>query len=63
MSTPYRDQWMLERPRQERRERDASHEARQPRTSRDRGRGAHEVVRSAFYRPVRRRPRWIDRDT
>jgi hypothetical protein len=62
VGTSYNDQWVLERPRPEPDERAASHEQ-QPRTLRDRGRGAHEAVRPAFHRPVRKRPRWIDRDT
>ena len=62
MSTPYKDQWVLERPRPESHERGAPHEAQQPCTAGDRGRGAHESVRSGFHRPVRKRPRWIDRD-
>lgn len=64
MSTPYKDQWVLERRRPEPHERVAPHGAQQPCTVPDRVRGgAHEVVRSPFHRPVRKRPRWIDRDT
>lgn len=62
MSTSYNDQWVLERPRQEPHERDVLHEA-QPHTLRDRGRAAQEAAREAYHRPVRKRPRWIDRDT
>ncbi len=63
MSTPYNDQWVLERPRPEPHERVPLHEAQQPCTVPDRGRSAHEAGRSPFHRPVRKRPRWIDRDT
>jgi hypothetical protein len=64
VSTPYKDQWVLERPRPEpNEERAAAHEARQPHTLRERGRGAHPAVPSTFRRRVRKRPRWIDRDT
>ena len=64
MSTAYNDQWMLERPHPEPHE---PHERAVPReapcTARERGRGAREAVRSPFHRRVRKRPRWIDRDT
>ena len=64
MSTPYNDQWVLERPPQEPHEHEPSREAQQPHTLRERGRGAQEAAaRSALRRRARKRPRWIDRDT
>ena len=63
MSTPYKDQWLLERPPRPPHERDGSREAHPPHTVRERGRGAHEVARSPLRRPARKRPRWVDRDT
>jgi hypothetical protein len=63
MSTPYNDQWVLERPPQPPHERDGSREAHPPHTLRERGRSAREMPRSTLRRPARKRPRWIDRDT
>ena len=64
MSTPYNDQWVLDRPRPElHEEREGAPEARQPHTLRERGRTADPAVPSTLRRPVRKRPRWIDRDT
>jgi hypothetical protein len=74
MSTPYNDQWVLGRPRGRRRGRAAASGAfgsrtdlqglppREGREPQDKGR-AEQAPSRAFAGAVRKRPRWIDRDT